>query len=355
MVWSDKGDSMVKIGIIGCGKIAQVRHIPEYLDNKSAQLIGFFDVNQERAADIASQYGGRAYKSYQALLADPSIDALSVLTPNFTHAEIAIAALRAGKHVLCEKPMATTLADCEAMAAAARETGRKLMIGQNQRLAAAHQKARELLQAGAIGEVITFQTGFSHSGADQWSIDGRSSWFMDRSRSCFGAMADLGVHKTDLMVYLLGSPIVQASAVIGTLQKKYPDGTPITVDDNAFCTFVMRNGVTGTMHASWTNYGREDNATSLYGTTGAMHIYKDPAHAIVIERGGTERTCFDTDAIQTNDSQTKSGIIDLFIDCILRDTAPVISAEDVLPAMRAIFACAKSAEQGGGLVDIGSL
>lgn len=346
---------MVKIGIIGCGKIAQVRHIPEYLANENAQLHGFFDVNQARASEIAARYGGKAYDSYQALLADPEIDAVSVLTPNFTHAEITIAALKAGKHVLCEKPMATTLADCEAMAATAKATGRKLMIGQNQRLAAAHQKARDLLRAGAIGEVITFQTCFAHSGADQWSIDGRTSWFMDRSRSCFGAMADLGVHKTDLMVYLLDSEVLRASAVIGTLQKKYPDGTPITVDDNAFCTFVMKNGVIGTMRASWTNYGDEDNSTSLYGSTGAMHIYKDPAHAIVIERAGGEKEYFNTDAIQTNDSQTKSGIIDLFVESIVEDKTPAISAEDVLPAMRAIFACAKSGERDGTLVDVGSL
>lgn len=102
-------------------------------------------------------------------------------------------------------------------------------------------------------------------------------------------MADLGVHKTDLMVYLLDQQVVKASAVLGTLQKKYPDGTPITVDDNAFCTFVMANGVIGTMNASWTNYGCEDNSTSIYGSLGAMHIYRDPNHSIVIERGPNEK------------------------------------------------------------------
>lgn len=109
---------------------------------------------------MAARYGGKAYDSYQALLADPEIDAVSVLTPNFTHAEISIAALKAGKHVLCEKPMAVTLADCEAMAETARQTGKKLMIGQNQRLTPAHRKARELLQSGAIGDVISFRTTF---------------------------------------------------------------------------------------------------------------------------------------------------------------------------------------------------
>lgn len=343
---------MIRIGIIGCGKIAQIRHIPEYMANPDAELYGFFDVNQDRAKEIAKQYGGVAYESYQAMLADPKIDAVSVLTPNFTHAEISIAALKAGKHVLCEKPMATTLADCEAMAETARQTGKKLMIAQNQRLTAAHQKAKELLDSGIIGDIVTFRTTFSHSGADNWSVDGRNSWFMDKSRSRFGAMADLGVHKTDLMVYLLGTGIAKASAVIGTLQKKFPDGTPITVDDNAFCTYVMDNGVVGTMNASWTNYGCEDNSTSIFGTLGAMHIYRDPEHSIVIEKGPHEKTYFDIDAIQTNDHQTASGVIDLFVECIVKDTEPAIAAENVLPAMRGIFACEKSAEQKGILVDV---
>lgn len=210
----------IGIGIIGCGKIAQLRHIPEYAANEHVLLKGFFDVNLSRAEELASRYGGKAYTSYEALLADPEIEAVSVLTPNFTHAEISIAALKAGKHVLCEKPMAVNLADCEAMVETAKQTGNKLMIGQNQRLTPAHRKARELIQSGAIGDVITFHTTFSHSGADNWSIDGKNSWFMDKNQSHFGAMADLGVHKTDLIVYLLGKKIKKASAVLGTLQKK---------------------------------------------------------------------------------------------------------------------------------------
>ena len=235
-----------------------MRHIPEYAANANAKLCGFFDVNLQRAQELADQYGTKAYGSYQELLADPQIEAVSVLTPNFTHAEITIAALKAGKHVLCEKPMAVTLQDCEAMVQTAEQTGKKLMIGQNQRLTPAHQKARELLCSGAIGDVITFRTSFSHSGADNWSVDGRNSWFMDKNRSHFGAMADLGVHKTDLMIYLLGQRVVKASAVLGTLQKKYPDGTPITVDDNAFCTFVMENnGETSISPPSFANTGEK--------------------------------------------------------------------------------------------------
>ena len=123
---------------------------------------------------------------------------------NTAHAELTIAALRAGKHVLCEKPMATTLADCEAMAAAARESGRFLMIGQNQRLTKAHQKARQLVADGVLGDILTFRTTFGHGGPETWSVDpGKNTWFFDKSKAAMGAMADLGIHKTDLIQYCL--------------------------------------------------------------------------------------------------------------------------------------------------------
>ena len=128
----------IGIGIIGCGKIAQVRHIPEYADNPDAELLGFYDLSLERAQGLAAKYGGKAYADVDELLANPEIEAVSVCAANNAHAELTIKALRAGKHVLCEKPMAVTVEECEEMTAAAKETGKFLMIGHNQRLAKAH-------------------------------------------------------------------------------------------------------------------------------------------------------------------------------------------------------------------------
>lgn len=343
---------MIRVGLIGCGKIAQVRHIPEYLSNQDAKLCGFYDLNQGRAEELAGKYGGKAYGSYEALLGDEAIDAVSVLTPNDTHARITIAALRSGKHVLCEKPMATCLEDCEDMIRAAGETGKKLMIAQNQRLAPAHQMAKELLDRGEIGDVITFRTVFTHGGADNWSIDGRNSWFMDKNRSCFGALADLGIHKTDLLVYLLGKKIRKASAVIGTLNKKGSDGKPASVDDNAFCTYIMEGGIMGMLHAGWTNYGSEENTTSIYGTNGSMHIYRNPQYAIEIERSDGSLERYDAGGIQTNTDQTSTGVIDQFINAIIQDKPSPISGEMALPAMKAVFACSESAQRDGALVEV---
>ena len=149
---------MIRIGIIGCGKIAQVRHLPEYAANPHVELAGYYDLNTQRAQEMAAQYGGKVYDSYFDLLNDPSIDAVSICVENRSHAEITTYALYAGKHVLCEKPMAVTLAECESMVAAAERNGKHLMIGHNMRFDPVHRKAKELLDAGIIGDIITFHS-----------------------------------------------------------------------------------------------------------------------------------------------------------------------------------------------------
>ena len=338
---------MIKIGILGCGKIAQVRHIPEYAANPDCELVGYYNPTKSRAEDMATKYGGTAYDTPEELLANPEIDAVSVCAANYAHAELTIKALKAGKHVLCEKPMAVTLADCEEMVKAAQESGKFLMIGQNQRLTKAHELAKKLVAEGEIGKVITFRTAFGHGGPETWSITpGKNTWFCDKTKAAMGAMADLGIHKTDLIQFLLGEKVVRTTAKLTTLDKRGADDNLIGVDDNAICIYEMESGVIGTMTASWTYYAAEDNSTVLYGTKGEMRIYDDPAHSIVLKKKGEEPKYFDVEQIQTNDNQTKSGIIDLWIDCLMEGKESPISGESVLSAMRAVFASIESSATG---------
>ena len=337
----------IKIGIIGCGKIAQVRHIPEYAANPHAEVYGFYDINQARARELAETYGGKAFASYEELLADPAIEAVSVCVANHAHAEISIAALKAGKHVLCEKPMAISLEECEAMVAAAKESGKYLMIGQNQRLAKAHSKARELIAQGAIGKVLTFRTIFGHGGPETWSVDpGKNVWFFDKTKAAMGAMADLGIHKTDMIQYVLDTRIVRTQAVLTTLDKRDATGNLIGVDDNAICIYQMEIGVIGTMTASWTYYAAEDNTTVIYGTKGELRLYDDPKYSVQQINADGTRIDYQIDQIQTNDNQTASGIIDLFVDCLVEKKEPEISGENVLHAMKAVFASIESSAKG---------
>ncbi|NLN70793.1 MAG: Gfo/Idh/MocA family oxidoreductase [Chloroflexi bacterium] len=152
----------IKIGIIGAGKIVRVRHLPEIQMNSHAEVTAICDVVEARAKELAQEYGSKAYLDYRQMLLDPNIDAVIVAATNTTHAEMTIAALQAGKHVLCEKPMATNLQDAQNMLDAAKSSGKQLMIGQNQRLEPAHIKAREIIQAGKLGKVLSFTTIFGH-------------------------------------------------------------------------------------------------------------------------------------------------------------------------------------------------
>lgn len=338
---------MLKIGIIGCGKIAQVRHMPEYQGNKQTKMVAFCDRTLERAEEMAQKYGGLAYASYGDLLQDKDIDAVSVCVANHMHAEVTIDALRAGKHVLCEKPMAASMEECEAMVAEAEKAGKKLLIGHNQLLTPAHKRAKELIDQGLIGKLLTFRTTFGHGGPENWSITpGPNTWFFDKKSAVLGAMADLGIHKIYLIQYLTNQKITEVTAKLATLDKRTTAGEYIAVDDNALCIYGLENGIMGTMTASWTYYGAEDNSTILYGTKGIMRIYEDPQYSIVVVLKDGETLKYELESIQTNQNQTKSGVIDLFVETILENKESALLGHNALDSMRAIFASVESSQSG---------
>ncbi|MGI5173460.1 Gfo/Idh/MocA family oxidoreductase [Treponema sp. OMZ 840] len=338
---------MVKIGIIGCGKIAQMRHIPEYLDNKNARIIGITDMNEKRAHSLAALHNWKLYKTYRELLADPDIAAVSVCTANHTHSQITIDALRAGKHVLCEKPMAVSLDECNAMVFEAQKHKKILMIGHNQRLTKAHLKARRLIKDGVIGKPITFRTTFGHGGPETWSIDpGKDVWFFNSQKAGMGAMGDLGIHKTDLIQYLLDDRIVETFGCLATIDKNNLQGQLIDVDDNAICIYRMKSGAIGTMSASWTYYGQEDNSTVIYGSKGIMKIYDDPSYSLKVIMKNGDEILYNLDRIQTNAEQSKSGIIDEFVSSVAADKESKIDGVSVLAGMRAVFASIESSKKG---------
>ena len=356
LTYAFNNTNMTGIGIIGCGKIAQVRHIPELHANPEARIVGFYNPTLSRAEAMAACYGGKVYGSIDEMLADPDIEAVVVSLANQAHASVSIQALEAGKAVLCEKPMATTIQECEAMVQASRKANLPLMIAQNQRLTAAHQQARRMIEAGSIGRLLTFRTTFGHGGPETWSVNpGKGTWFFSKDKAAMGVMADLGIHKTDLIQYLTGQHVTAVKATIATLHKTQDNGQPIEVDDNAIVIYTLSGGAIGTMTASWTHYGAEDNSTVLYGTEGILRIYDNPAYAIELIHADGSREQFDVERIQTNDNQTSSGMSDLFVKAVREGAGSqcYLSAESVLPAMRAIFAAIESGRTGAEVIVAG--
>lgn len=338
-------EEMVRFGFFGAGSIAIYRHGPEIASHPCAEIVAVYDPIAERAEWLVDEYGGEVAKSEKALLAMDEIDAVVVATPNCHHARLTIAALEAGKHVLCEKPMATSIEDAKKMIETAEKTGKKLMIGHNQRLMPPHVKAKQLLRQGAIGDVLTFRTSFGHGGPEMWSQDqGPHTWFFQKDKAYVGTMGDLGVHKADLIRWLLDTEVDEVGAFVDTLAKRNEKDDIIDVDDNAVCILKMANGVMGQLTASWTYLAAEDNITVIYGTKGHMVLGADPDFPVEVFLGNGEAAKYRVGAVATNEVQVPSGIPDEFIDCILDDVEPDIGGEEGLKALAIVVACLKSAE-----------
>ncbi len=339
----------VNYGCIGAGAIAQRRHLPEAHANPDSNVVAVVDPVRERAKEIAERYGAKAFPNHKAMLADASLklDAVVVCTPNTLHAPQAVDALKAGLHVLCEKPMATSRADARKMIKTAKDKRKYLMVGMNQRLMPPHAKAKELLDQGVIGKVHAFETTFKHPGPDGWSVDGAKSWFFKKNLAAMGVCGDLGVHKADLMRFLLGEEIVRVGGFVKTMDKTTPAGKPINLDDNAYVLMESQSGVVGTMTISWTHYGRfEDNGTTLYGDQGVMRLGQDPQYGVMVDLKNGQRQRYAVGAVATNTRQVASGVIDSFTDCILNRRKPTIDGMEGYRAMNIIVTAMEAAKAG---------
>ncbi|WP_144554293.1 Gfo/Idh/MocA family protein [Bacillus sp. X1(2014)] len=331
----------LRVGVIGCGSIAQHRHIPEYLANQNVELVAACDINEERVNEIAEKYEVEAYTNYEELVSSGIVDAVSVCTPNYLHAPISIAALNAGLHVLCEKPMATSKQEAEAMIAAAKESGKKLMIAHNQRFVPSHQRARQLIASGEIGKIYSFRTAFGHGGPEGWSVDGKDSWFFEKDKAFVGAMGDLGVHKTDLLRFVLGEEITEVGSFVETSAKAFAD-----VDDNAVCILKTENGIIGTLAASWAYVSKEDNSTIIYGEKAILRLEDDPNNSLVVQYANGDVINYQLGKIQSNDAggQRTTHVINHFVDAVVQNQEPLIPGEEGLKSLAVILAALQSNE-----------
>jgi UDP-N-acetylglucosamine 3-dehydrogenase len=333
--------SKLKVGVIGCGSIAKHRHIPEYAANENVELVAFCDIVESRANEMAKEYGGKSYTSYEDLLANSDVEAVSVCTPNYLHAPVSIAALNAGKHVLCEKPMATSLEEAESMIEAAKKNDKKLMIGHNQRFVPSHQKARQMIENGELGKIYSFRTAFGHGGPEGWSADGKESWFFKKNEAFIGAMGDLGVHKTDLMRYILGEEFVEVGSFIETSAKENAD-----VDDTAVCILKTKSGIIGTLAASWSYVSKEDNSTIIYGEKAILRLEDDPEHNLVVQYKNGEVEKLALGGIQTNEEggQKTSHVITNFVNSVIEGKEPPVTGEEGMKSLLVVLSALESNE-----------
>ncbi|HIQ71041.1 MAG TPA: Gfo/Idh/MocA family oxidoreductase [Candidatus Onthenecus intestinigallinarum] len=248
----------LRIGIIGCGGIANGKHMPSIKAVDRADMVAFCDLIPERAEKAAKEYGtpdAKVYTDYQELLKDPTIDVVHVLTPNRSHAQLTIDALHAGKHVMCEKPMAKTAEDARRMVQAAKETGKKLTIGYQHRHKPESRFLKSVIERGDLGDIYYAKAlAIRRRGTPNWGV------FLNEYEQGGGPLIDIGTHSLDLTLYLMNN--YKPRMVVGTKYKKvehpecgnpwggWPEGAN-TLEDAAFGFIVMEDGATITLDATW--------------------------------------------------------------------------------------------------------
>ncbi len=328
---------MIGVGIVGCGAIARYRHAPEFATNPLSKIIGYFNPSNEKAEFLALKYGGKVYSDYEKMLEDPAVQAVCICSPNKYHAKMSIAAMEAGKHVLCEKPIAVTIDEGKEMLEAAARTKKCLMIAHDMKLEFAHKKAREIVKSGEMGRVLSFRTTFGHRGPEYWSVNqSMNSWFFDDESSSTGVLADLGVHKLNLIEWLIDDRINKIKAFSAVRDKKRENGELVETPDNSVCLLRTKSGIIGTLAASWTYYGDMDKSTVLYCSKGTIEIYNNPRYPLIVTKSDNEKICYNFNKQET------SGIADSFLDSIVNGTIPAISGEEGLRALKLVMACAEA-------------
>ncbi|MCL2500261.1 MAG: Gfo/Idh/MocA family oxidoreductase [Defluviitaleaceae bacterium] len=248
----------LKAGIVGCGGIANGKHMPYLQKTDKADMVAFCDIVIERAEKAANEYGApgaKVYTDYKKMFKAEKLDMVYVLTPNKSHAPITIAALEAGNHVMCEKPMAKTAKDARAMVEAANRTGKLLTVGYQSRFHTPSQYIKKSVERGDLGEVYFAKAhALRRRAVPTWGV------FLNEEEQGGGPLIDIGTHALDLTLWLMDN--YKPKSVMGNVYKKLAniasgnawgqwDPKQFTVEDSAFGFITMENGATIVLESSW--------------------------------------------------------------------------------------------------------
>lgn len=351
----------LKAAVIGVGGISH-EHITAYLNNPNVELYAFCDINEERLYQKAEKYGvdkARCYTDKDEMLAAlPEIDIVSVTTWNSAHAECTIAALNAGKDVICEKPMAMNAEEARQMKEAADKNGRLLQIGFVRRFGNDCKVVKDFIESGSFGDIYYAKATYLRRNGNP------GGWFGDKSRSGGGPLIDLGVHVIDLVRYLLGKP--QPVSVYGaTFQKLFnrpniksekgyvasdvKQNDICDVEDLASAMIRFDNGAVLSIEASFSlNIKNPEGDIQLFGTKAGCKL--DPQVEIFTEMNNyMVNVAFDDDTALSFNGLFGNEI-NHFVDCVLNGTECIAPAQDGIDMMRILDAVYESARTGHEVV-----
>lgn len=350
----------VRIGIIGCGGIANNKHMPALHRLPDVELVAFCDIIVERAEKAAKEYGiegAKVYEDYKELLKDETIDVVHVLTPNREHSFITVDALEAGKHVMCEKPMAINTEEAQKMLDAAKRTGKKLTIGYQNRYRPDSWYLKRACDNGDLGEIYYAKAhAIRRRAVPTWGV------FLNEAEQGGGPLIDIGTHALDLTLWTMNN--YEPKMVVGSVYKKlgdqresgnaWGDWNPeeFTVEDSAFGYIVMKDGATIVLESSWAlnSLDVDEAKTSLCGTKagadmkGGLRINKVQYGKQVVENVNLEAggvAFFDGGAANPEDIEAR-----MWIDAVKNDTDVVVKPEQAIVVTKILEAIYQSAREG---------
>lgn len=348
------GIIMLKVGVIGVGSIS-VHHIQPYVKNEDVELLAFCDIHEERLKEVGEKYGVELlYKDHRELLENEAIDAVSICTWNNSHAEIAIAALEAGKHVLVEKPLSMTVEEALKVEAAAKKADKVLQVGFVRRHGANTKVLKQFIDQDALGELYYAKASILRR------VGNPGGWFSDITKSGGGPLIDLGVHMIDITWYLMGKP--RPVSVSGNTYARLGNRSNIEnyafyqaadydpslndVEDMANALIRFENGASLYVDVSFSLHAKkESSAVQLFGEKGGAEI--EPELAIVLEKNNTilnvtpqiDHLGFDFVGAFTNE-------INHFVACCLTGEENIAPGEDGVTVMKMLEAVYESAKTG---------
>ncbi len=346
-----KASKKIGVGIIGSGGIAQGAHMPGYAAIPGeCEIIAVADVDKNVAKKAADQFKvPNLFTDYKKMLEMDEIQAVSVCTPNFLHMQPTLDALKAGKHVLCEKPMAMSASEARKMVDAAKKAGKLLQIGYNSRFSPSNQLLKKYIEAGELGEIYFARAqALRRRGIPGWGV------FIDKEKQGGGPLIDIGVHILDLTLWLMGHP--KPIAASGQTYAKFGhrddvvgfmgqwDYKKFTVEDFAAALIRFDNGATIILESSFAANLKEDvyNST-LCGTEGGAEtnpprIIQEKHRSLV-----SYTPDFPGGNVNTHHAEVKS-----FIECIKKGEKPLVTGEQgmmVAQIMDAIYASSEAGKE----------
>lgn len=361
----------IQIGFIGCGGIAFNKHFPSLKDlTDLCDMVAFCDIIEERAVNAAKEFGtedAKVYTDYHEMLKDPDIDLVHVLTPNVVHCPATVAAFEAGKHVMCEKPMAHNTEAAKMMMDAWKKSGKKFTIGYQNRFRQEVQALYKSCREGELGDIYFAKAhAIRRRAVPTWGV------FPNKALQGGGPLIDIGTHALDMTLWTMDN--YKPKSVTGTVFYKLGhlpeaaesnifgpwDPETYEVEDSAFGFIKMENGATIYLESSWAlnMLGAKEAATTLCGTKAGAEIRSgmnvtDKEDKLVYNRGHygklTEEHFSPGGAVAYfSGKKMTEGVLEAkqWLEAIINDTEPLVKPEQAFVVTQILDAIYKSAETG---------